>query len=221
MVSHSLDVLAQLEPRVPAATAERAGLRSGVSVPVEPSLSASVIVLRERLGELQTYLLHRHARMPFAASMVVFPGGGVDPVDHGSGDPIRACACRETREETGVRLRSADLWAWAHWITPEFEPRRFDTQFFVAELPAGQHAADVSGETDFAAWTAPSAAVAAERSGEIALMPPTLSILLELAEAGTLEAVRDRATDRVIETVLPELVTDGVGWQFRYPEVRR
>ncbi len=26
---------------------------------------------------------------------------------------------------------------WAHWITPEFEPRRYDTRFFVAALPAG------------------------------------------------------------------------------------
>ena len=34
--------------------------------------------------------------------------------------------------------------AWAHWITPEFEPRRYDTRFFVAAMPAGQLTRDVS-----------------------------------------------------------------------------
>ncbi len=216
-MSHSLRVLGQLEPAVLPAVVERARLWTPGSVPVDALASASVIVLREWSGELQTYLLHRHSRMAFAASMVVFPGGGVDPVDGEFSDLIRACACRETREETGVELDPADLWPWAHWITAEFEPRRFDTHFFVAVLPVGQQAADISGETDFAAWTAPSAALAAERSGEIALMPPTRSVLLELAAAGTVAAVRELAAGRVIETVLPELVPDGAGWRFRYP----
>ena len=35
-------------------------------------------------------------------------------------------------------LRADLLGAWAHWITPAFEPRRYDTRFFVAALPRGQ-----------------------------------------------------------------------------------
>ena len=85
-------------------------------------------------------MLHRHARMPFAPSMVVFPGGRVDPADddliRSSADPIRRCAIRETTEETGVVLAETDLHPWAHWITPEIEPRRYDTWFFVAAMPA-------------------------------------------------------------------------------------
>lgn len=117
-------------------------------------------LLRQQPAGLQTYLLHRHARMPSAPSTVVFPGRGVDPVDGSGGtDPVRACALRETYEETGVRLGEGDLHAWAHWTTPEFEPRRHDTRFFVAALPDGQVARDVSGETDRAEWTAPAAAL--------------------------------------------------------------
>ena len=59
--------------------------------------------------------------------------------------------------------------------------------------------------------------MAAERTGQIALMPPTLSILLELSELGSLDAARQAATDRVIERVLPELVEGSDGWEFRYP----
>lgn len=219
MVSHSLDVLSRLSPTVPAALAERAEQWSSGGLPVEARLSASVVVLRETDGRLETYLLHRHARMSFAPSMVVFPGGRLDPADAAhQADPIRICACRETEEETGLVLAPVDLQPWAHWVTPAVEPRRYDTQFFVAVAPVRQEARDISGETDRAEWTTPAAALAAERRGDIALMPPTLSILTELAEAGSLAAVLDLARERVVETVLPEVVRGGDGWRFRYPE---
>ena len=106
-------------------------------------------------------------------------------------------------------------------MTPQIEPRRYDTHFFVAELPQGQQAADVSGETDFAEWCTPAAAVEAQRAGQIAMMPPTLSILLELVDLGSVASVRQAAADRVIERVLPELIETSDGWQFRYPRPPR
>lgn len=217
----SLEVLARLAPRVSPELVERARRWSGTAVAARAS--ASVALLRANAAGLETYLLHRHARMAFAPSMAVFPGGGLEVIDgelDGSDgrDRLRACACRETAEETGVTLDPAELLPWAHWITPEFEPRRYDTFFYVVELPPGQHPRDISGETDFAAWTSPTAALAAERAGTLALMPPTLSILVELAGAGTLAGVRERAAGRTIEPVLPRLVEDVDGWHFRYPE---
>jgi 8-oxo-dGTP pyrophosphatase MutT (NUDIX family) len=219
MPSHSLDVLARLAPQVPAELVERAVAWREGSVPVEPGLAASVVLLRETGLGLETFLLHRHARMAFAASMAVFPGGRVDPVDRADPDPLRRCAVRETEEETGVRLAPDSLLPWAHWVTPELEPRRYDTFFYLAELPAGQQADDRSGETDRAAWSTPADALADEQAGRIGLMPPTLSILLELCGLGTLAEVRRAAAGRVIERVLPRLVRDGHGWRFDYPPV--
>jgi 8-oxo-dGTP pyrophosphatase MutT (NUDIX family) len=219
MPSHSLDVLARLAPEVPVPVAERATAWTAGSVPVEAGLAASVVLLREIGAGLETYLLQRHARMAFAASMVVFPGGRVDPVDRADPDPLRRCAVRETEEETGVRLAPDALMPWAHWVTPEVEPRRYDTFFYLAALPAGQQADDRSGETDRADWSTPMAALADAQTGRINLMTPTLSILLELAELGSLVAVREAAVDRVIERVLPRLVRDGEGWRFGYPRV--
>lgn len=225
-MASSLDVLRRLDPAVPSGMVARAAAWSADSVPVAASRSASVVVLRERDARLETYLLHRHSRMAFAASMVVFPGGRLDPVDESGPDPLRACACRETAEETTVEVQPDDLLPWAHWVTPECEPRRYDTFFYVVELPVGQTAADVSGETDSASWATPASALAARRAGEIDLMPPTVSILMELAEAGSLRAVRDLAVDRVIGTVLPvpgpvlgAVPGEGSpgGWVFRYP----
>jgi len=215
--SHSLDVLARLAPRVPEWIVQHAAAWTAGSVAAIPRTAASVVLLRAAGSGVETYLLHRHARMAFAPSMVVFPGGGLDPADGSADNPIRRCAVRETEEETGVLLDPGALLAWAHWVTPEFEPRRYDTFFFLAELPDGQQADDRSGETDRAEWSTPDAALAAEGAGQIALMPPTLAILLELSELGSLDAIRQAATERVVERVLPRLVEGAAGWQFRYP----
>ena len=166
---------------------------------------------------LEVYLLHRHARMRFAASMAVFPGGGLDPVDRIAPDPLLACALRETQEETGVELAADALVRWAHWITPEFEPVRYDTFFYLAALPAGQTAEDISGETAEAGWIRPGDAVDGCRDGSMLLMPPTLSILLELAALPSVAAAVELGRDRVVETVLPQAVRAAAGWMFRYP----
>jgi 8-oxo-dGTP pyrophosphatase MutT (NUDIX family) len=60
---------------------ERAARWTADSVPSAAAQAASVILLRDGQAGLETYLLHRHALMPFAPSMVVFPGGRLDPVD--------------------------------------------------------------------------------------------------------------------------------------------
>jgi len=218
MPTHSHDVLIRLAPEVPAAMLERAARWTRDSVPSLPAAAASVILLRDGPSGIETYLLHRHARMAFAPSMVVFPGGRVDAVDtSGEGDPIRRCALRETSEETGVVLTETDLHPWAHWITPEIEPRRYDTTFFVAAVPDDQEAADISGETDHADWSTPGEALAAQRTGRISMLPPTMSILIELADLATVTDVINQTIDRTIEPVLPQLVETESGWQFRYP----
>jgi 8-oxo-dGTP pyrophosphatase MutT (NUDIX family) len=218
MPTHSYDVLIRLAPEVPAAMLERAARWTRDSLPSLAAPAASVILLRNGPSGLETYLLHRHARMAFAPSMVVFPGGRVDAVDTScEGDPIRRCALRETSEETGVVLTETDLHPWAHWITPEIEPRRYDTTFFVAAMPDDQEAADISGETDHADWSTPREALAAQRSGRISMLPPTMSILIELADLATVSDVINQTIDRTIEPVLPQLVETESGWQFRYP----
>jgi 8-oxo-dGTP pyrophosphatase MutT (NUDIX family) len=70
---------------------------------------------------------------------------------------------------------------WSRWITPDFEPRRYDTHFYVAIAPAQEDARFVGGEADAAQWVAPELAVGAHERGEWLLMPPTEWTLRELA----------------------------------------
>jgi 8-oxo-dGTP pyrophosphatase MutT (NUDIX family) len=103
----------------------------------------------------------------------------------------------------GLVLRTDLLAAWAHWITPEFEPRRYDTRFFLAPMPAGQRTRDVSGEADHVVWMRPSDALAAVHSGEMEMLVPTYVTLSELVGyTGTPEAIA-AAASRVISTIMP------------------
>ncbi|MFK3985013.1 NUDIX hydrolase [Micromonospora sp. NPDC050397] len=114
--------------------------------------------------------------------------------------------------ERRLNLRSDLLLPWARWITPEFEPRRFDTYFFVALLPGGQRTRDVSGEADHTMWIRPADALARVDSGEIAMLPPTRVALAEIAACGGLAGLPAAASGRDVATpVLPrlELAPDG------------
>jgi 8-oxo-dGTP pyrophosphatase MutT (NUDIX family) len=108
-------------------------------------------------------------------------------------------------------LRADLLRAWSRWITPVIEPRRFDTRFFAAALPAGQRTRDVGGEASAVAWIAPADALAAGRRRELALMPPTMVSLTELAACGNLETVL--TGPRTVAPIIPEVqLREGAVW---------
>ena len=86
----------------------------------------------------------------------------------------RSCPMSELLIRRGLHLRSDLLRPWAHWTTPEFEPRRFDTWFFVAALPVGQHARDVGGEADHTRWIGIDELLVGERQGRLPMYPRPL-----------------------------------------------
>jgi 8-oxo-dGTP pyrophosphatase MutT (NUDIX family) len=88
----------------------------------------------------------------------------------------------------GLALRSDLLRPFAHWITPPVEPRRYDTKFFAAALPRGQHARDVSGEADEASWLRPAVALAEMTAGTRPMLPPTIHTLRQLEPFGDVAA---------------------------------
>ncbi|MEV6366622.1 NUDIX hydrolase [Micromonospora musae] len=118
----------------------------------------------------------------------------------------------ELLAERRLTLRSDLLRPWSRWITPEFEPRRFDTYFFVALLPEGQRTRDVSREADRTLWIPPAAARAGAEAGELGMLPPTLVTLGQVAAAADLAGVVRAATTRDAATpVTPRLELSGEG----------
>ena len=104
----------------------------------------------------------------------------------------------------GLVLRADLLHAWTRWVTPEFEPRRYDTWFFMAALPELGNARDVSGEADLSVWRRPLDLLADYQAGSVDMMPPTLVTLREIALRQDTADVLSAAADRV---PLPEPLT--------------
>jgi 8-oxo-dGTP pyrophosphatase MutT (NUDIX family) len=115
----------------------------------------------------------------------------------------RALAFSELLGARDLVLRTDLMAACGHWITPEFEPRRYDTRFFVAELPRGQRTRDVSSESDRVAWMNPRAACVGVDEGEMAMLPPTYAILSQMSGFERAAAVVAAARDRAITTIMP------------------
>jgi 8-oxo-dGTP pyrophosphatase MutT (NUDIX family) len=106
--------------------------------------------------------------------------------------------------QNSLVLRADLLRPWANWLTPAGEPRRYNTRFFLAELPAGQRADGVTTEADASGWQRPAEALADREAGRAALMPPTWVTLRELAEFTDVAAAT--AAEREITLIEPKLV---------------
>jgi 8-oxo-dGTP pyrophosphatase MutT (NUDIX family) len=103
----------------------------------------------------------------------------------------------------GLVLRSDLLGAWAAWCTPEFEPRRFRTWFFVAALPPGQRTRDVSTESSAVTWLPALGACDAVDAHELGMMPPTYVTCLEVGQYADPGAVLAAAVGRDLEMFTP------------------
>lgn len=109
----------------------------------------------------------------------------------------------------GLVLRSDLLRPWAHWLTPEFEPRRYDTWFFLAALPVEQQARHIAEEADATMWAELGRTLHANQAGELAMMLPTVASVREVQAAvraagpgaDPVEAVLD--TPRTLRRVMP------------------
>ncbi|HST85126.1 MAG TPA: NUDIX hydrolase [Kineosporiaceae bacterium] len=108
----------------------------------------------------------------------------------------------------GLLLRADLLAPVAHWITPEIEPKRFDTRFFVAALPERQICREVGTEADLRLWIRPQDALA---SG-LRIMHPTAAVLADLAEHPNVASALH--AEREITTVQPRFEVDGDQLKF-------
>ncbi len=110
----------------------------------------------------------------------------------------------EFLDRRGLVLRSDLLGAWTRWITPEFEPRRYDTWFFVAALPEGQRTRNTSTEADRTVWIRPGEAADAYDKGDLLMMPPTVATLRQLRSYGTAAEALFAAPGRDLAPVLAQ-----------------
>lgn len=124
----------------------------------------------------------------------------------------------ELLEREGYRLDARSVAYIAHWITPEVEPRRYDTRFFAAAVDGRQEASPHAGEMTEAAWLSPGEALARHREGRLPMVFPTLRTLEDLSAFGHPREVLEWYRDRRIRAILPTLVRTPTGVGLRVPD---
>jgi 8-oxo-dGTP pyrophosphatase MutT (NUDIX family) len=153
----------------------------------------------------------------FEEAGVLLARRGVQPLDFTGAEAERFSGHRaqlqrkeitlnEIVEREGLTLMTDALLHWAHWITPEAWPKRFDTHFFLADAPTGQLAAHDDLETTESVWVAPEVALSGFEAGAFPLVFATIHQLRGLSGLASSAAAREQFAGVTPETILPSIV---------------
>tara|TARA_B100001105_G_scaffold254694_2_gene251221 strand:- start:2036 stop:2845 length:810 start_codon:yes stop_codon:yes gene_type:complete len=239
-----------------------------VSPPNPVVQAATLVLVRDGPGGLETLMVVRHHEIDFARGAAVFPGGKVAAADRderlrrhlrssvtldGDDAALRIAAVREAFEESGLllarrhgRLLDADalseLWRrwhertaasaeafvdmvraeslelaldllhpFAHWVTPEVSPKRFNTYFYIAAAPPGQVASHDGREAVDSFWVNPRDALRDCEDGRRVIIFPTLCNLALLGTSPDADAAIAAARTRAVRRIQPTLGRHGDG----------
>ncbi len=195
----------------------------GGSLPPPRALGFFVAAVRELFEEAGILLAYENAGGRQANGRGEGPGRRVGEAREGRAEGLVSCegeeggrlAALRSRlsaggitfhkmvEEEGLRLALDRLVYFAHWVTPEIMPMRYDTRFFLAPAPTGQHPLHDEAETSSHLWISPREALETCREGRFPLLPPTVANLWELSQYATVGEALAAAREKEVSTVCP------------------
>ncbi len=206
------DALPPLLARLDGLAPEAAALRLGLAVDADPpAVAYYVAALREAFEE---------------TGLLVGRDGGGRPAPSAEEDPGLRDLLAELRagddrfpsllDRMGCRMDGAAVAYIAHWITPVVEPRRYDTRFFAAAVPAGREPLIHTAELSEAVWLTPAESLELNVRGDLPMIFPTIRTLESLLPFSAPEAVLEAFRGRAIPSILPRLVSTprGVGMEL-------
>lgn len=118
----------------------------------------------------------------------------------------RAGSLVEMAKTENLTLATDHLQYFAHWITPEGMPKRFDTHFFITTAPKEQQAAHDHLETSEGVWISPDEALARAERNEFPLVFATLHQLHDLAAFTSLAQALQASATTYVKTHMPVLI---------------
>jgi glyoxylase-like metal-dependent hydrolase (beta-lactamase superfamily II)/8-oxo-dGTP pyrophosphatase MutT (NUDIX family) len=154
-----------------------------------PGLTPSTLAAVRELFEEVGVLLARDA-------LGSFPPAGEEMTSLRRALLAETASFAEVLGRLQVQPRAEDLVPAGALLTPAFSTYRFNTTFFVAELPAGQRAEVWPGELTEGVWQSAEAALAEWTAGKTFISPPTVSLL---------EVIRGRPVFELPERLRPLL----------------
>lgn len=182
--------------------AGQAARRLGLASPPSAALGHWVGVIRETFEEVGILLAYAP------------DGGPVRLAGARYADYRRACqadhrAFWEMLRAERLTLATDALVYFAHWITPEVQPLRFDTRFFAAPMPEGQEAVADEREITEVRWLAPREAMDLNARGQLSLRNPTVRNLELFDGAPTSAAALEQMNGREVRPILPRVIVEG------------
>jgi 8-oxo-dGTP pyrophosphatase MutT (NUDIX family) len=105
----------------------------------------------------------------------------------------------------GLTLALDLMVPFAHWVTPEPSPKRFDTHFFLVAAPVSQLGAHDGAESVEGLWIAPQRALAEAEAGARTLVFATRMNLAKLARYATVADAVAATRARPVVTVVPKV----------------
>ncbi len=106
-------------------------------------------------------------------------------------------------EAEDLELALDTLVPFAHWITPDMMPRRYDTHFYLAACPPSWNAIHDGSESVDSVWINPARALAEAAEGQWTVIFPTRMNLMKLARSTCVTQAIERARIERIVTVKP------------------
>jgi len=172
--------------------------RFGPDLSREEALAYGAAAVRETLEEAGVFLAHRPAATAAGLEQAcnLRLAAGLEK------DWFLQLVVKE-----GWCLTLSALTRWSHWITPELMKRRFDTRFFLADMPTDQFCRPDDRETVQGLWLSPWDALTGNLAGQVPLSPPTLVTLQEILQYNSLKDLHRGARHRQWgPQIMPRLV---------------
>jgi 8-oxo-dGTP pyrophosphatase MutT (NUDIX family) len=168
--------------------------------PAERAIGFWVAALREAFEETGLLLAYDAAGTPLS------PGPAERLAAHRYRCRVAPAAFRAMLLDEGWALATDRMAYWAHWITPEERPVRYDTRFFVAAAFAGAAPDPDNLEVVGFRWLTAAAAIAQHAAGAIMVPMVTQQILASIGVHPTVAAILAAAPAREIRAVRPRIV---------------
>lgn len=109
----------------------------------------------------------------------------------------------DAADQRGWVVDADALVYWSWWITPEVEPRRYDTRFFLAHVDREVSARHDDYETIDSAWWCVRDTLDAFDRGELVFAPPTWRTLWELQDFDSVTAAMSAGRERRPVPIMP------------------
>ena len=119
-----------------------------------------------------------------------------------------------------LQAQADALVPWSRWITPRqasVTNKRFDTRFFISQVPDDQNAQHDNHETTDSVWISPAAALGRYVAGDIELAPPQIMSLYHLRQHTSARSVLAEALLRQPPVIQPEPFDDSGTRVICYP----